>query len=214
VELLALFGGGDMSRPEGFYQVETFGMMAPIAVMIMTILIGSRAVAGEEERRTMGLLLTNPVPRSRVLLEKAVAMVLSGLVVGVVTFFGVALGNALGGLGMSVGDIAATCLLVSLLGISFGGVALLVGAATGLVRVAAWTAIGLALASHVANAFLPFSDSLSGLARWTPNYYYLGGDPLVNGLDWTHAAVLGGLALVLIAASVPAFNRRDLRQGG
>ena len=162
----------------------------------------------------MGLLLANPVSRSRVLLEKAWVMVLAGLVVGVVTFLGVALGNALGGLGMDLGNVAATCLLVVLLGLVFGGVALLVGAATGIVRLAAWTAIGLALASHVANAFLPFSDSLSGLAKWTPNYFYLGGDPLVNGLDWTHAAVLAGLAAVLIAASVPAFNRRDLRQGG
>jgi beta-exotoxin I transport system permease protein len=213
-ELLALFGGGDMSRPEGFYQVETFGMMAPIGVMILTILIGARAVAGEEERRTMGLLLGNPVPRSRVLLEKTLVLVLFGLSVGLATFLGVAIGNILGGLGMDLVRVAATCLLVSLLGIAFGAVALLVGAATGRVRVAAWIAIGLALASHVANAFLPFSDSLAGLARWTPTYYYLGGDPLVNGLDWTHAAVLAGLAAALIAAAVPAFNRRDLRQGG
>jgi ABC-2 type transport system permease protein len=213
-ELLALFGGGDMSSPEGFYQVETFGMMAPIGVMILTILIGSRAVAGEEERRTMGLLLANPVSRSRVLLEKALVMVLSGLVVGAATFVGVAIGNVLGGLGMDLGNVAATCLLVSLLGITFGALALVVGAATGVVRLATWTAIGLALVSHVANAFLPFSDSLSGLARWTPNYYYLGGDPLVSGLDWTHAAVLAGLAAILLAAAVPAFNRRDLRQGG
>ena len=213
-ELLALFGGGDMSRPEGFYQVETFGMMAPIGVMILTILIGAGAVAGEEERRTMGLLLGNPVPRSRVLLEKTLVLVVFGLSVGLATFLGVAIGNILGGLGMDLARVAGTCLLVSLLGIAFGAVALLVGAATGRVRVAAWIAIGLALASHVANAFLPFSDSLAGLARWTPNYYYLGGDPLVNGLDWTHAAVLAGLAAVLIAAAVPAFNRRDLRQGG
>ena len=38
-ELLALFGGGDMSTPEGFYQLETFGMMAPIAVMILTLVM-------------------------------------------------------------------------------------------------------------------------------------------------------------------------------
>ncbi len=213
-EMLALFGGGDMSRPEGFYQVETFGMMAPIAVMILTILIGSRAVAGEEEHRTMGLLLGNPIRRSRVLLEKALVMVLFGLTVGLVTFLGVAVGNVLGGLGMDLGHVAAACLLVSLLGITFGAVALLVAALSGRVRASAWLAIGLALTSHVANAFLPFSDALAGLERWTPNYFYLGGDPLVAGLDWAHAGVLAALAALLIAAAVPAFNRRDLRQGG
>jgi ABC-2 type transport system permease protein len=213
-QMLALFGGGDMSTPEGFYQVETFGMMAPIAVMILTILIGSRAVAGEEERRTMGLLLGNPVRRSTVLLQKTLVMVLFGLTVGLVTFLGVAVGSTLGGLGMSLANIAATCLLVSLLGIVFGAVALLVGAATGRVRPAAWIAIGLALTSHIAYAFLPFSESLAGLERWTPNAYYLAGDPLANGLDWSHAGVLIALAAILIVAAVPAFNRRDLRQGG
>ncbi|MBN1425190.1 ABC transporter permease subunit [Candidatus Fermentibacteria bacterium] len=35
--MLALFGGGDISTPQGFYQIETFGMMAPIVVMVVTI---------------------------------------------------------------------------------------------------------------------------------------------------------------------------------
>jgi len=189
-------------------------MMAPIAVMILTILIGARAVAGEEERRTMGTLLANPVRRSTVLLQKALVMVLFGLAVGLFTFLGVALGNLLGGLGLDLANVAATCLLVSLLGIVFGAVALLVGAALGRVRPAVWIAVGLALTSHVAHAFLPYSDSLAGLARWTPNAYYLGGDPLVAGMNWSHAATLAALAVALVAVSVPAFNRRDLRQGG
>ncbi len=50
--LMAMVGNGDLSTPEGFYQVETFSMMAPIAVMVATILIASRALAGEEENRT------------------------------------------------------------------------------------------------------------------------------------------------------------------
>jgi ABC-2 type transport system permease protein len=211
-ELFALFGGGDLTTPEGFYQVETFGMMAPIAVMIVTILIGARAVAGEEEQRTAGLLLANPVSRTTLLLQKAVVLVLFGFAVGAATFLGVAGGNYLGGLGMDLGNVAATSSLVALLGIVFGSVALLLGAATGRVRLAVWVAVGLALTSHVANAFLPFSESGAGLERWTPNFYYLTGDPLANGMPWGDALILVALAAILIAAAVPAFNRRDLRQ--
>ena len=132
--LLALFGGGDMSTAEGWYQLETFGLMAPIAVMVVTVAIAARALAGEETRRTMGLLLANPIPRSRVVLEKSIAMAIYGFVVGFATFAGVAIGSALGGLGMSPGNIAATSLLVSLLGIAFGAFALAVGAATVVTR--------------------------------------------------------------------------------
>ena len=129
--LLALFGGGDMSTAEGFYQLETFGMMAPIAVMIVTVVIGARALAGEEKRRTMGLLLANPVSRSTVVLEKSAAMVLAGFVVGIATFAGVAAGSLVGGLGMNMGNIAATSLLVTLVGLVFGALALALSAATG-----------------------------------------------------------------------------------
>ncbi|MAG35068.1 MAG: hypothetical protein CL878_02295, partial [Dehalococcoidia bacterium] len=40
-EIIAMVGGGDISTPEGWYQLETFGMMAPIAVMVVTVAIGA-----------------------------------------------------------------------------------------------------------------------------------------------------------------------------
>ena len=59
-----------MSTAEGFYEAETYGLMVPISVIVVTAVIGSRALAGEEQNRTMGLLLANPIKRSRVVLEK------------------------------------------------------------------------------------------------------------------------------------------------
>ena len=76
-----------MSTPEGWYQLETFGMMAPIAVMVVTVAIGSRALAGEEEHRTMGLLLANPVKRSMVVYQKTFAMIIYGIGVGFSIWF-------------------------------------------------------------------------------------------------------------------------------
>ncbi len=212
--MLALFGGGDLSTPEGFYQIEIFGLMAPIAVMVVTVAIAARALAGEEERRTMGLLLANPLPRSRVVIEKSVAMAVHAAVVGLAIFGSVALGSALGGLGMRLDGIAAAALLVTLLGLLFGALALALGAATGRSRVAVFGAIGAALAFHVANAVLPLAESLAGWARLTPFHYYLSSDPLANGLAWSHAALLAGLTVALVAVAATLFERRDLRQPG
>ena len=211
---LALFGGGNMSTPEGFYQLETFGMMAPAAIMTATITIGAGALAGEEARGTMGLLLANPVRRSTVLLQKTVAMVLYGATVGFATFAGVAAGSLLGGLGMSISNIAATSLLATLLGLVIGGLALAIGAATGRLSAAIAGAAGAAILFHLLNAFLPLSDRFAGYAKWSPFYYYLTSDPLVNGMHWGHAAVLAGLTIGLVALSVLLFERRDLRKNG
>lgn len=210
--VLAIAGGGDMGTPEGFYQIETFSLMAPIAVMLVTIVIGARGLAGEEADNTMGLLLANPIRRSTVVREQALAMTLYAGVIGFSTFAGVALGALASGLDMSLSAIAATSALVTLLGLVFGTLALALGAATGRVKAAVYGTIGAATASHLLNSFLPLNDSLAGYARWTPNHYYLGSDPLMNGMDWSHAALLAGISLVLVTAAAALFERRDLRQ--
>jgi ABC-2 type transport system permease protein len=212
--LLAIFGGGNLSTPEGFYQVETFGMMVPLAVMVATVTVASQALAGEEQRRTMGLLLSAPVSRARVVLEKTVAMVVYGLAVGVFIFAGVWLGSVIGRLGMSAANIAATTLLGTLLGLTIGAIALALSAATGRVRVAVYGAVGIALVGHVLNAFLPLNESTKGLVKWTPFAYYLNSDPLMNGMNWWHGLVQLILTVVFIGLAVPLFQRRDLRQRG
>jgi ABC-2 type transport system permease protein len=212
--LMALVGNGDMGTPEGWYQVETFGMMLPIAFMLVTVAIGARALAGEEERRTMGLLLANPIKRSRVVLEKSFAMTVYAVAVAVATFAGVALGSVIGRLGMSMGNIAAACLLGMLVGLVFGALALALSAGTGRSRIAIYGTIGAALTFYILNAFLPLSDSVAGLAKWSPFYYYLSSDPLNTGMHWGHGAVLLALAAGLVALSVVLFQRRDLRQTG
>src|SRR5450756_218221 len=182
--LLAMVGNGDMRTPEGFFQVETFSMTAPIALMVVTVVMGARALAGEEGRRTMGLLLANPVPRSKVVIEKALAMVVNAVLVGFATFAGVVVGSWLGRLGMGIGDIAATSALATLLGLVFGGLALALGGGTGRTTIAVYVTSGVALAAYLLNSFLPLSATLAGWVKWSPFYYYLRGDPLNRGMDW------------------------------
>jgi ABC-2 type transport system permease protein len=211
-QLLALFGGGDLSTPEGYYQIESFGLVTPIALMVVTITLGAKALAGEEENRTMGILLANPVRRSTVLSEKLAAMVLYAVTVGMVVFAGTSAGNWISSLGMDYSNIAATAALATLVGLLFGALALLVGALTGRTRFAIFIPVGAALVLHTMNALASLSDSWWG--RLSPFYYYLGSDPLNNGMAWGDAGVLLGLTAALVALAYPAFNRRDLRQTG
>jgi ABC-2 type transport system permease protein len=210
-ELMALFGGGNMSTPEGWYQVEMFGLMLPIATITVAVVVGTAAIAGEENKNTMGLLLANPVRRSTVILQKTGTMVLFAAIVGAAAFLGTMAGSLLGDLGLDVQNVAAASALGTLLGLVFGAIALALGAATGRTQIAAYGATGLAVVSFVANGFLPLSDSLEGLARFQPFYYYLTSDPLNNGMDWAHAGVLAGLIVVFVSAALALFQRRDLR---
>ena len=120
----------------------------------------------------------------------------------------------IGGLGMSMGNIAATSLLTTLVGLVFGALALALSAGTGRVSVAVYATVGVALILYVLNALLPFNDALVGWAKVSPFYYYLSSDPLMNGMDWAHGAVLTGLTVILVGIALVLFQRRDLRQSG
>lgn len=210
--MFELFGGGDLTTPEGFLQIETFGMMAPLMIMVSTISIGSNAIAGEEARRTMGLLLANPISRGRVIAEKALTMVLYACIVGVMAFAGTMLGSLLGDLGMSMWNVASICILLVLVGLVGGGLALAISAGIGRKSAAVWGAVGVMVALHVMNSL----GEIAGNPAWqkfSPFYYYLGGDPLNSGLDGGHAAILLALAAVLFGAAFVLVQRRDIREG-
>ena len=59
-----------LTSPEGYLNSQLFIVALPIIFLIFTIARGSGAIAGEEERGTLDLLLSLPVRRSQVVLEK------------------------------------------------------------------------------------------------------------------------------------------------
>lgn len=212
--MLALFGGGDLGTAEGFFQIEMFSLVVPIGVMLVTIGVGTGAMAGEEKRNTMGLLLANPVSRTSMVLQKMVAMVFYAVAIGIATFVGTAGGSILGSLGMDMGNIAAASVLTILLGLAFGGIAVLLGGAFGRTEIAVYGTVGIAVVTYIMNGFLVLNESTEAWAIVSPFYHYLGTEPLVNGMPWGNALVLLVIALVTTALGIALFNRRDLRARG
>ncbi|MGD2100743.1 MAG: ABC transporter permease subunit [Acidimicrobiia bacterium] len=209
--LVAMIGGADMGTVEGFLQAEIFSITAPIALILVTAVMGARALAGEEENHTMGLLLGNPITRSHVILEKSVAMVAYAAGLGIVTFLGTWIGVLLAGLDVAASNIAAASALVTVMSLVFGGLSMAVGAATGRSRLASWSAAGVGLLAYFMFSFFPLSDTFAGWAKYSPFDLYLGSDPLNNGMAWGDGAIMFGLFLALVAVSIPIWSRRDLR---
>jgi ABC-2 type transport system permease protein len=212
--IMSMIGFADLATAEGWYQTEIFSLTVPVAFMAVTMTMGAKALAGEEADRTMGLLLSNPVTRTRVVLSKAAAMIGVVSVVAFLTCAGTIAGSLMANLGMGIWKVAATSVLGMMLALVFGALTLAIGAATGRVKAAAFGATGVALACYIANVYFPLSDRLAGWAKWSPFYYFLTGDPLNNGMDWGHFGILTGLSAILVAAAVLLFRRRDLRQVG
>ncbi len=209
--LLAVVGSVDMSTPAGWYHGEMFSMVVPGAIGAVTIMMGARALAGEERAQTMDLLLVNPVKRSRVVMEKSVAMVGMAMLLGFATFAGTAAGSLVGGLNMSIFNIAAASTQAFAFGLFLGTVALVGGALSGNTRVAAYSGIGVGLVGFVLASYLPLSEGLAEWARVSPFYYYAENQPLSNGISWLNVAVLLIASLVAVTLSMVFFERRDIR---
>ena len=208
--LNTVLAGSDFTTPAGWMSAETLSVVAPMGVIAVAVISISRGVAGEEQTKTLGMLLSAPVSRSTFVWVKATAMLVHVVVAVCGLAIGLVVGSTIGDLGLTAEGIVGACVHVGVLGAFFGAVALLVSAATGDRRLASATAAGLAVAAFAVSAFLPLSESLADGARFSPWFYFASKNPLVNGIDLSDALVLLGGAVALSALAVIVLRRRDL----
>ena len=210
--LANLFAGGftDLTSPEGFLNSQIFALTIPIVFAIFAISAGSGAIAGEEERGTLDLLMSSPVTRSGVLVHKLLALILAISELGTVVWISTVVGISIVDMDLDLWRLAQTVLSGVLLGIAFGSCALALGSATGRRGLSIAVSSALAIVSYFLNALSPMVDALEPLTKLSLFYYYLDADPLTNGLDLVHAAVLIGVSVVLVAVALFTFERRDL----
>ena len=78
----------DLTSPEGFLNSQLFFMLIPLLFLGFAITQGSGAIAGEEEKGTLDLLMSSPVTRRHVLVHKWAAMLTTILVLAVATWVG------------------------------------------------------------------------------------------------------------------------------
>jgi ABC-2 type transport system permease protein len=210
-ELKAFLGGSlDFATAAGYLNAELYSLMVPLLLLVYGIGAGARAIAGEEEAGTLDLLLSHPLRRRRVLLEKLGAAVALLIVLGAIVFVSVTLSSAAFGLDVGTLDVAAATLAAVLLGATFAALAILVGAATGSRALAIAVPTAVVIASYLLFGLGNLVDALEPLRPLSPWEWYAGGDPLRNGFDWAGTLLLAAATAVLAGAAIPLFERRDL----
>jgi ABC-2 type transport system permease protein len=205
------FGGAvDYTSGAGYLGSELFSLMIPLLFLVSAVGNGAGAVAGEEERGTLDLLLSNPVTRRRVALEKLGAMTLELAGLGVVLWAALWLGGLPVDLDVSAWHLAAATASAGLLALGFGAIAFMVGAATGHRAVAIGVATAGAVAAYLVNGLAGLVEVLEVPQKLSPFYHYAAGDPLRQGLAVDHSLVLVAITVAAAVVGVAAFERRDL----
>ncbi|MCE2469196.1 MAG: ABC transporter permease subunit [Dehalococcoidia bacterium] len=201
----------DFLSPTGYLHSRFFAFLAPAVFLVYAIGQGVGGVSGEEERGTIEALLSAPVARWRLVVEKFGALVCGMAILAAATFAAVWAGGTAVTMDIAVVRIFHAVLSLALLGIMFGALALAAGAVTGNKGLSVGLPAGFAVAAYLVDALAPLVDALDALRVLSPFRYYGEAVPLANGIDFAHAAVLALAALVLAAAAALGLERRDLR---
>lgn len=209
--LRAMFGlGSDFGTGPGYLDSEFFSFLGPLVVLAVGIGFGAGATASEEERGTIDWLLSAPVGRVRVIVEKAFGVLLAVLAASAVLTVVLLIGSPVAGLDLGIASILAAAATLTLLGWAFASVSLMVGAATG----RRWAATGAAVALGLGGFLLTsLARIVSGLESWrwlSPFTWYASGDALTGRLHAGYLAALAVTTVVALAVAALAFRRRDL----
>jgi len=210
--LKEMFGTGlvDYTSPVGYFSTELFSLMVPLLLLVFGIGFGANAIAGEEEIGTLGFLLTNPVPRWRVIADKFAVLVVSMILLGFFFWAGLAITVSAMNIDVNLLKLAEATLGACALALVFAAAAFLAGCVKGSKGISMGVASGLAVLTYLLNTLGGVVTGLKNYRFISPFYHYMEPDTLKNGLSPVHVLILLGLVIVFFAFSIPAFIRRDI----
>lgn len=214
-DALQAFLGSELSiaTPAGFLSAEFFSW-TPVLMLVYGIIQGTGAIAGEEGSGTMDLLLAQPVRRRDVVLARVAAAIAGGVGIVAIACAGWAVSVPFVAIDIGLGRLMlATANLLPIM-LLFFALSLWLGALLPSRGMAVAATIGLATAAYFMNAVATGVRSLEDLKYATPFYYYGSGQPLVDGLQWAHIALLVGIAAGFVGAALWSFGSRDVGTGG
>ena len=212
-EMLAIFGVNDplsFTTPAGYLQGELFGFMLPLLFLIYAIGFGANALAGEEEAKTIDLLLANPVSRTTVVVQKVAALLSLVTLLGLITWLALWVSALLIDMEISSVYLLAASVSTILLALCFGMLTLALGALTGRKGQSMGISVALAVLLFFGNNLATSVTWLEPVQKLSPFYYAYGNQPLSQGFDWFGIGMMATISMICVGISVWAFNRRDV----
>ena len=189
-------------------EMEFLNVLIPVALPFMVIILGARTVAGSEERKTLDLLLSNPVPRWQITAAALTTMGISVAGVLVLTWILTYIAVPIAGVDLGPGALAAALAALWPFCMLFGALSLLISALVRRNVFAITIPAVILVATYVINSLSEATTSMRPL-RYASLLHYIG-HPIQGDFPW--AAILGVLAItcVLTILAMKAFGRRDI----
>ena len=204
------FGTADTWQTfSGFAGQEIFGQMTTI-LMVMSIVFGASFLAGDESNRTILTVLSRPISRISLYIQKYLALVLFVAVV-MVGFYA---GAILGGMALSQTvqfDRFLECSVATFLHVlALGTLAFALGAATGKKALSGMVVGFYAFISYFIASLSTATDIVDKLSYGALFRYASGPTTMADGLVLNNVLVLVAALVIPLVIAALIFMKRDL----
>jgi ABC-2 type transport system permease protein len=211
--IIRAFVGGDdlpsVTNFEGFLRLELLYYL-PLLLAIFALVEGSGAIALEEERRTIDLLMAQPIRRWRVVVEKSAALVVATYAIASVAGLGLVLATRF----ISVEPSWYRMMLATANAVPpalvVGALSLLGSCALRRRRNAIIAGVTFIVASYFLNVLGQIVNSIRPWRILSVFYAYCASQPLTGEVIPSNTIWLLAAVILLFAFAAFAFERKDL----
>ena len=213
--ILAMIGVGNeldvFATNEGFVAIGFFGKSLLIFA-VYPVVMGMRITANDEDSGIMDVVLSLPIERARVVIEKFLAYGVSIIGVVLLIYGGLYLGTWLGGVDLDVGRLSEVTLYLIPLMVFIMAVTMFIGVVVRRRTVALGIITAFVIVSYMLQtiglaAEGTVAESIGVVSFMT---YYNTGDILSQGFIWPHIAGFVVLSVALLLASLQRYEQRDI----
>lgn len=202
----------DLSEFSTYLASQLFDIRLPLIAGIMAIVLGQGLSTAEEERGELRTLLSLPISRTRIVLEKWLALVIiTGVTVGGLLLGVVATMPFVENATIAVDELLRLLLMTWLLMLVYGTIAFGVGVTTGNKGLATGVSVLVIIGSFILSTFGQAVDWLSDYEWLSLIYYFPAVEVVTDGIEWVNLMVLGSVSLLALLVSVAVFRLRDVR---
>jgi ABC-2 type transport system permease protein len=214
-DLMAMFGATDMASivtPTGFLDIYYFGYMTLI-IGIYAVGIGAGLLVGDEEKGILDLVLSYPVSRIKLFLGRLLGFVTATGVVMLLSWLSWVLSSTGTGLDLTLIEFLRPFIPLFAVLLFLGVFTMLLSLFLPSTRVAGMLSGGLLVANFLLIGLSNINENLEAFVKFTPLYYYQGGDAIAN-LNWEWFVGLLAVTVVFAILALWRFQRREIRVGG
>jgi ABC-2 type transport system permease protein len=196
----------------GFLNIELYQIFWVLILAIAFGYIAASLVSKEVESGTMDMLLSNPVPRYRVVLEKYLGLVPMVLVVNLATMVAVIAVTAGIGEELALGDLLLTHAMSIPYFLAVLAIGLLASTIINEKMKASFVVMAAIVGSYILHTVSLLAPDYENLGLVSITHYYDPADALLEGsMDVGGMLVLVAVTIACLLAAIWHFGRRDIR---